>query len=107
MLPLRVCSTRAQLCFHLEFEHGDSDPDEGCGVPGCPVAATHANYLTDVATDLRKQAVAATTYARHHRKDEFAQGVAHGYYVVLSLMLQQAEAFLIAPEDHRPRGPST
>lgn len=23
------------LCFHLEFEHGDADPDEFCGVPGC------------------------------------------------------------------------
>ncbi len=23
------------LCFHLEFEHGDTDPDEDCGVPGC------------------------------------------------------------------------
>jgi hypothetical protein len=23
------------LCFHLEFEHGDYDPDEFCHVPGC------------------------------------------------------------------------
>lgn len=23
------------LCFHLEFEHGDYDPDEFCYVPGC------------------------------------------------------------------------
>jgi hypothetical protein len=86
------------LCFHMEFEHGDADPDEGCGVPGCPVAASHANYLTDVATELREQAVAARSYAREHREDEFAQGVAHGYYVVLSLILQQATAFLIAPQ---------
>jgi hypothetical protein len=23
------------LCFHLEFEHGDYDPDEPCSDPGC------------------------------------------------------------------------
>jgi hypothetical protein len=23
------------LCFHLEFEHGDYDPDEPCRDPGC------------------------------------------------------------------------
>jgi len=23
------------VCFHLEYEHGDHDPDEPCGVPGC------------------------------------------------------------------------
>lgn len=29
------------VCFHYEFEHdirGDGDPDEDCGVPGCPSA---------------------------------------------------------------------
>lgn len=24
------------LCFHLEFEHGDYDPDEACDDSGCP-----------------------------------------------------------------------
>lgn len=24
------------ICFHLEFEHGDHDPDEACDDPGCP-----------------------------------------------------------------------
>ena len=24
------------LCFHLEFEHGEYDPDEGCDDPSCP-----------------------------------------------------------------------
>jgi hypothetical protein len=24
------------LCFHLEFEHGDYDPDEPCDDPSCP-----------------------------------------------------------------------
>lgn len=23
------------LCFHLEYEHGEYDPDEVCNVPGC------------------------------------------------------------------------
>lgn len=31
------------VCFHYEFEHdlhdADADPDEDCGVPGCPSAA--------------------------------------------------------------------
>jgi hypothetical protein len=30
------------VCFHYEFEHGlpdkDADPDDDCGVPGCPSA---------------------------------------------------------------------
>jgi hypothetical protein len=86
------------LCFHMEFEHGDHDPDQGCDVPGCPVAETHANYLRDVGAELRDQALAARKYARENRDDTFAQGVAHGYYVVLSLMLQQANAFRIPPE---------
>jgi hypothetical protein len=86
------------LCFHLEFEHGDHDPDQGCDVPGCPVAETHTNYLRDVGAELRGQALAARKYATENRDDAFAQGVAHGYYVVLSLMLQQANAFQIAPE---------
>jgi hypothetical protein len=86
------------LCFHLEFEHGDHDPDEGCDVPGCPVAETHANYLRDVGAGLRDEALAARKYATENSDDAFAQGVAHGYYVVLSLMLHQANAFQIAPE---------
>ena len=89
------------LCFHMEFEHGDHDPDEGCGVPGCPVAATEANYLGDVGGELREQAIVARAFARENRQDAFAQGVAHGYYVVLSLMLQQASAFQISPETLR------
>lgn len=24
------------LCFHLEFEHGEYDPDEPCEDPSCP-----------------------------------------------------------------------
>lgn len=23
------------LCFHLEYEHGEYDPDEKCNTPGC------------------------------------------------------------------------
>jgi hypothetical protein len=92
------------LCFHLEFEHGDHDPDEGCGDPSCPMAGTHANYLRDVGFELREQAQAATAYARSNRDDGFAQGVAHGYYVVLSLMLDQANAFGIPPESLRLEG---
>jgi hypothetical protein len=85
------------LCFHLEFEHGDHDPDEDCGIPGCPVGEAPLRYLEDVGAELRTQAKAAREYARENRADQFAQGVAHGYYVVLSLLLQQADAFQIAP----------
>lgn len=24
------------LCFHLEYEHSDADPDRPCGDPNCP-----------------------------------------------------------------------
>lgn len=39
------------VCFHYEFEHDlsnqDTDPDEDCGVPGCPSAPAvrHSNRL--------------------------------------------------------------
>jgi hypothetical protein len=26
------------VCFHYEFEHDPADPDDDCGVPGCPSA---------------------------------------------------------------------
>ena len=86
------------LCFHMELEHGEHDPDEGCGIPRCPVATTHADYLRDLGRELRDQAFAARAFARQNRVDGFAQGVAHGYYLVLSLMLDQARTFQIAPE---------
>jgi hypothetical protein len=92
------------LCFHMEFERGDHDPDEGCDVPGCPVAETHATYLGDLGAELREQALAARKYARRNRDDGFAQSVAHGYYVVLSLMLQQGNAFQIPPETRKLDG---
>jgi hypothetical protein len=85
------------LCFHLEFEHGEHDPDEACTDPSCPMAATLHNYLGDIGSELREQAMAARAHAREHRDDGFAQGVAHGYYVVLSLLLLQAEAFQVPP----------
>lgn len=87
------------LCFHMEFEHGDDrDPDVDCGIPGCPVGEAPLLYLGDVGAELREQASAAVEYAKRHRDDSFAQGVAHGYFVVLSLLLQQAAAFQIPPE---------
>jgi hypothetical protein len=86
------------VCFHLEFEHGDRDPDEDCGTPGCPVGEAPLRYLEDVGAELRAQATAARKYARENPADAFAQGVAHGYYVVLSLLLQQADAFQIAAQ---------
>ena len=61
------------LCFHMEFEHGDHYPDQGCHVPGCPVAETHANYLRDVGAELHDQALAARKYARENRDDTFAK----------------------------------
>jgi hypothetical protein len=29
------------VCFHYEFEHGQTDPDEECSAEGCPSAAVH------------------------------------------------------------------
>jgi hypothetical protein len=92
------------LCFHMEFEHDPHDPDEDCGVPGCPVSATPLNFLADVGAELRALATEASTHARANRDDAFAQGVAHGHYVALSLVLDQARAFRIAPETLRLDG---
>lgn len=35
------------LCFHLEFEHGNYDPDEFCHVPGCPWQPADWDYTKD------------------------------------------------------------
>ncbi|WP_354697253.1 hypothetical protein [Paraconexibacter sp. AEG42_29] len=78
------------LCFHMEFEH---DPDSDCGIAGCPVSTAPLQYLGELGVHLREQALEATAHARAHRDDAFAQGVAHAFYVTLSLMLSQAEAF--------------
>ena len=85
------------LCFHLEFEHR-TDPDQDCGIPGCPVSQTPLHYLRDAGMELREQALASRAYARSNSDDTFAQGVAHSYLVVLSSLLQQAAAFQIAPQ---------
>jgi hypothetical protein len=29
------------VCFHYEFEHDPTDPDEECSAGGCPSAAIH------------------------------------------------------------------
>jgi hypothetical protein len=29
------------VCFHYEFEHDPTDPDEECEAGGCPSAAVH------------------------------------------------------------------
>ena len=89
------------LCFHMRVSSTGRllDPDEGCDVPGCPVDRNAVrNYLGDLGGELREQGVAARKYARENRDDAFGQGVAHGYYVVLSLVLQQANAFQIPPQ---------
>ncbi|MDP1849813.1 MAG: hypothetical protein Q8K79_18650 [Solirubrobacteraceae bacterium] len=92
------------VCFHFEFEHGEHDPDVGCADPSCPMGATRINYLRDLGFEIRSQAEAATKYARNNLEDGFAQGVARGYYVVLSLMLDQANAFAIPPDSLRLEG---
>lgn len=37
------------VCFHYEFEHDlsnpDTDPDEDCGIPGCPSAPAAASTV--------------------------------------------------------------
>nr|BFE52719.1 hypothetical protein GCM10017745_61460 [Saccharothrix mutabilis subsp. capreolus] len=43
------------VCFHYEFEHLDADPDDDCGVAGCPSApaARHNDRLTALVEALR------------------------------------------------------
>jgi hypothetical protein len=42
------------VCFHYAFEHGppDLDPDEDCGLAGCPSAARSEELLTRAAREL-------------------------------------------------------
>lgn len=52
------------------------------------MADTHANYLRDLGSQLRADALEA-----RGGDGEFARGRAFAYYEVLSLMAQQATAF--------------
>ena len=55
--------------------------------------SAHANYLRDLGYELRRQAEAARAEARARPEDAFAQGQAHAFCSVLSLMQQQAQSF--------------
>jgi hypothetical protein len=61
--------------------------------------SVHANLLRDLADLLRGEATAARTTAREQPEDAFAQGEAHAFYCVMSLLQQQAAAFDVPLED--------
>jgi len=61
--------------------------------------SAHANYLRDLGDDLRRQAQAARNEARANPNDAFAQGQAHAFYAVLSLMQHQAEGYALPLRD--------
>ena len=74
-----------------------------------PGESVHAYYLRDLGYLLRERAEEAARESRSIREqravpdrtnaDAFAAGVAHGYYAVISLMLNQAESFGIPAAD--------
>jgi hypothetical protein len=74
-----------------------------------PSERVHAYYLRDLGYLLRERAEEATRESRSIRKkraapdrttaDAFAEGLAQGYYEVISVMLNQAESFGIPPAD--------
>lgn len=74
-----------------------------------PSEQAHAYYLRDLGYLLRERAEEATRKARSIRKrravpdrtveDAFAEGLAQGYYEVISLMHDQAETFGIPLAD--------
>jgi len=39
------------VCFHYEFEHGDTDPDRECMAGGCPAAAVSPAQRTEEPRD--------------------------------------------------------
>ncbi len=53
------------VCFHYEFEHDPADPDDDCGVPGCPSAAGNRNVaqLADVASMLATEWASGIPYS--------------------------------------------
>jgi hypothetical protein len=61
--------------------------------------SVHANYLTDLGDELRRQAEAAKDEARAAPNDAFLQGQAHALYSVMSLMQQQAGSFALPLRD--------
>lgn len=61
--------------------------------------SAHANYLRDLGDELRRQAQAARDEARANPNDAFAQGQAHAFYAVLSLMQHQAEGYALPLRD--------
>jgi hypothetical protein len=62
-------------------------------------SCSHAHLLRDLKDELQRQALAARAAARQRPDDAFAQGEAHAYYSVLSLIEQQAAAFVLGAAD--------
>ena len=62
------------------------------------MSSNHRNYLLDLGTLLREQAIVAHQRAAQS-SDGFDLGVAYGYYKVLSLLENQAAAFGLSMED--------
>jgi len=61
--------------------------------------SAHANYLRDLGDELRRRARAARDEARAKPGDAFAQGQAHAFHAVLSLMQHQAEGYALPLHD--------
>ncbi|MFC6006976.1 DUF7660 family protein [Angustibacter luteus] len=75
------------VCFHYEFEHGDTDVDTECGAGGCPSASLAGGRDRVIAT-ARALAIDAaggapwTNVALHEYLEAFAAWLADsgGYY---------------------------
>ena len=66
--------------------------------------SAHANFLRERSHELRRQAEAARAEARARPEDAFAQGQAHAFCSVLSLMQQQAQSFGLPLGELEPDG---
>jgi len=76
------------VCFHYEFEHGETDVDQECGAGGCPSAslAGDRDRVIATATELASEAASGPPW-RNSLTHEYLQAFAAwlsdsaGYYL--------------------------
>ena len=74
------------VCFHYEFEHGDTDVDQECGAGGCP-SATLAGARETVISTARALAVEAASGTQWNNAE------LHQYLEALAAWLEDSDGY--------------
>jgi len=76
------------VCFHYQFEHGDFDVDESCGLAGCPSAANGSGKQTVTATAPALALAAAAG-------ERWSNPALHEYLEALARWLEDSDGYYL------------